>query len=49
MKQTAELWASLMRDALGYQRYAAAGGDGAIPISQSGAQQPRIGHRHPSD
>jgi pimeloyl-ACP methyl ester carboxylesterase len=34
VKQTAELWASLMRDVLGYQRYAAAGGDGGSPISQ---------------
>ncbi len=34
MKQTAELWASLMRDVLGYQRYAAAGGDWGSPISQ---------------
>ena len=34
MKQTAQLWASLMRDVLGYQRYAAAGGDGGSPISQ---------------
>jgi pimeloyl-ACP methyl ester carboxylesterase len=34
VKQTAELWASLMGDVLGYQRYAAAGGDGGSPISQ---------------
>ncbi|QBD75008.1 epoxide hydrolase [Ktedonosporobacter rubrisoli] len=34
VKQTAELWATLMRDVLGYQRYAAAGGDGGSPISQ---------------
>jgi pimeloyl-ACP methyl ester carboxylesterase len=34
VKQTAELWASLMRDVLGYQRYAAAGGDWGSPISQ---------------
>jgi hypothetical protein len=34
MKQTAELWASLMREVLGYQRYAAAGGDWGSPISQ---------------
>lgn len=34
VKQTAQLWASLMRDVLGYQRYAAAGGDGGSPISQ---------------
>jgi len=34
VKQTAELWGSLMRDVLGYQRYAAAGGDGGSPISQ---------------
>ena len=34
VKQTAELWTSLMRDVLGYQRYAAAGGDGGSPISQ---------------
>ncbi len=34
VKQTAELWASLMQDVLGYQRYAAAGGDGGSPISQ---------------
>jgi pimeloyl-ACP methyl ester carboxylesterase len=34
VKQTAKLWASLMRDVLGYQRYAAAGGDGGSPISQ---------------
>ena len=34
VKQTAELWASLMGDMLGYQRYAAAGGDGGSPISQ---------------
>jgi microsomal epoxide hydrolase len=34
MKQTAELWANLMRDVLGYQRYAAAGGDWGSPISQ---------------
>jgi microsomal epoxide hydrolase len=34
VKQTAELWTSLMREVLGYQRYAAAGGDGGSPISQ---------------
>jgi microsomal epoxide hydrolase len=34
VKQTAQLWTSLMRDVLGYQRYAAAGGDGGSPISQ---------------
>jgi microsomal epoxide hydrolase len=34
VKQTAELWARLMQDVLGYQRYAAAGGDGGSPISQ---------------
>ncbi len=34
VKQTAELWAGLMRDVLGYQRYAAAGGDWGSPISQ---------------
>jgi microsomal epoxide hydrolase len=34
VKQTAELWASLMRDVLGYQRYAVAGGDVGSPISQ---------------
>ena len=34
VKQTAQVWASLMRDVLGYQRYAAAGGDGGSPISQ---------------
>jgi pimeloyl-ACP methyl ester carboxylesterase len=34
VKQTAELWDSLMRDVLGYQRYAAAGGDWGSPISQ---------------
>ncbi|HZR41256.1 MAG TPA: epoxide hydrolase [Ktedonobacteraceae bacterium] len=34
VKQTAELWASLMQDVLGYQRYAAAGGDWGSPISQ---------------
>jgi microsomal epoxide hydrolase len=34
VKQTAELWASLMRDVLGYQHYAAAGGDWGSPISQ---------------
>jgi pimeloyl-ACP methyl ester carboxylesterase len=34
MKQTGELWANLMRDVLGYQRYAAAGGDWGSPISQ---------------
>ncbi len=34
VKQTAELWTSLMRDVLGYQHYAAAGGDGGSPISQ---------------
>ena len=32
--RTAELWAKLMTDVLGYQRYAAAGGDGGSPISQ---------------
>ena len=34
VKQTAELWDSLMRDVLGYQHYAAAGGDWGSPISQ---------------
>ena len=34
MKQTADLWASLMRDVLGYQYYAAAGEYGGSPISQ---------------
>ncbi len=34
VKQTAELWASLMRDVLGYQRYGAAGGDWGSPITQ---------------
>jgi microsomal epoxide hydrolase len=34
VKQTAALWGILMRDVLGYQRYAAAGGDGGSPISQ---------------
>ncbi len=34
VKQTAELWASLMRDVLGYQHYVAAGGDWGSPISQ---------------
>ena len=34
MKQTADLWASLMRDVLGYQYYAVAGGYGGSPISQ---------------
>ena len=34
VKQTAEMWASLMRDVLGYQRYAVAGGDVGSPISQ---------------
>lgn len=34
VKQTAQLWANLMEDVLGYQRYAAAGGDGGSPISQ---------------
>ncbi len=34
VRQTAELWASLMQDVLGYQRYAAAGGDWGSPISQ---------------
>jgi pimeloyl-ACP methyl ester carboxylesterase len=32
--QTAELWARLMRDVLGYQRYAAAGGDFGSGITQ---------------
>jgi pimeloyl-ACP methyl ester carboxylesterase len=34
VKQTAQLWDGLMRDVLGYQRYAAAGGDWGSPISQ---------------
>src|SRR5215471_5618633 len=34
MAQTAELWARLMRDVLGYQRYAAAGGDFGSGITQ---------------
>ncbi|GHO42155.1 epoxide hydrolase family protein [Ktedonospora formicarum] len=34
VKQTAEVWGRLMRDVLGYQHYAAAGGDGGSPISQ---------------
>jgi pimeloyl-ACP methyl ester carboxylesterase len=32
--RTAEIWASLMTDVLGYQRYAAAGGDFGSPITQ---------------
>lgn len=34
LAQTAELWACLMRDVLGYQRYAAAGGDFGSGITQ---------------
>jgi microsomal epoxide hydrolase len=34
MAQTAELWARLMRDVLGYQRYGAAGGDFGSGITQ---------------
>jgi len=34
LARTAELWASLMTDVLGYPRYAAAGGDFGSPVSQ---------------
>ena len=40
-RQTATLWTTLMRDVLGYDRYAAAGGDwGAIVTAE-------MGHAHP--
>ncbi len=34
LARTAELWASLMTDVLGYPRYAAAGGDFGSPVTQ---------------
>ena len=48
--RTADLWDTLMREVLGYERFAAQGGDwGALVTSQLGAQVRRPPDRHPPD